>query len=229
MAEATPRDAVQALPKECFVRQHDILPLEVLKDTKVTVIGAGAIGSFTCMSLVKMGIGELEVYDHDTVELHNLPNQWYRMQDLERPKVDALAEALAAFGGNVTPKHAKFVGQSVRGIVVSAVDSMDARVAIWRHLKKVGKGVELYVDARMGAEVGKIITVLPNVVSSVENYEKEELYPSSEAVQAPCTAKATIYCAAGLSAFVAATIANHLCDRPSRWLQVVDFRNAVML
>ena len=183
---------LQVLPESCFVRQRDILPWEKLHASRVTVIGAGAVGSFTALSLVKMGVGTVECYDHDTVSPENLSNQGYRLCDLGQFKVTALADQLMAFGGNVIPHPERFVAQSVSGIIVSAVDSMDARLQIWRHIRK-SRRVELYLDARMGAEVGKVFAIRPQDPEDVRFYESE-LYPSAEALRAPCTARSTIYC-----------------------------------
>ena len=218
---------VPALPEAAFVRQRDVLPWEKLRDASVTVIGAGAVGSFTALSLVKMGIGTVEVYDDDIVSVENLGPQWFRTCDLGRTKVEALVEQLAAFGGNVVGHPEKFIAQSVYGIVIASVDSMDARIAIWRHVRKCRR-VDLYLDARMGAEVGKVFTIRPRDPEDCRAYEAE-LYPSTEAFRAPCTARSTIYCAAGLSSFLAATVGNHLAGRRYRRELVVDFRNGLVV
>ena len=218
---------VVTLPEAGFVRQRDILPWEKLHASTVTVIGAGAVGSFTALSLVKMGVGTVEVYDHDIVSVENLGPQWFRICDLGRFKVEALAEQLAAFGGNVVGHPEKFVAQPVSGIVVVTVDSMDARITIWRHIRKTRR-VELFLDARMGAEVGKVYATRPNDPEDCRAYEAE-LYPSIEAFRAPCTARSTIYCAAGLSAFLSATIGNHLAGRRYRRELVVDFRQGILI
>jgi hypothetical protein len=218
---------VAVLPEAGFVRQRDILPWEKLQAARVTVIGAGAVGSFTALSLVKMGVGTVEVYDFDTVSVENLGPQWFRMCDLGWPKVEALADQLAAFGGNVVAHAERFLAQPVSGIVVCTVDSMDARIAVWRHIRKCRR-VELFLDARMGAEVGKVLAVRPNDPEDCRFYEAE-LYPSTEALRAPCTARSTIYCASGLSAFLAATVGNHLAGRRYRRELVVDFRQGILI
>jgi hypothetical protein len=218
---------IVAVPEAAFVRQRDILPWEKLQAATVTVIGAGAVGSFTALSLVKMGVGVVEVYDHDTVSVENLSNQGYRLRDLGVPKVTALADLLSDFGGHVVPHAERFLAQPVSGIVVSAVDSMDVRIALWRHIRKCRR-VELYLDARMGAEVGKVLAIRPQDPEDVRAYETE-LYPSSEALRAPCTARSTIYCASGLSAFIAATVGNHLAGRRYRRELIVDFRQGLIV
>ena len=218
---------VAVLPEAGFVRQRDILPWEKLQAARVTVIGAGAVGSFTALSLVKMGVGTVEVYDFDTVSVENLGPQWFRVCDLGRPKVEALAEQLAAFGGNVIAHNERFVAQAVSGIVICTVDSMDARIAIWRHIRKCRR-VDLYLDARMGAEVGKVLAIRPVDPEDCRIYQAE-LYPSTEAFRAPCTARSTIYCASGLASFLVATVGNHLAERRYRRELVVDFRQGLIV
>jgi len=219
---------VESAPVPSFIRQQDVLPVEKLRDAKVTLIGAGAVGSFSTMTMAKMGIGHLEVYDRDSVEPHNLPNQWYRLSDLGKSKVDALKAIMEAFSDTEIVSHpGNFTAQPVEGIVVSAVDSMDARLPIWKHIK-ASRNVSVYLDARMGVEVGRVLAVRPTDPLSVADYEAE-LYPSSEALQAPCTAKATVYCAAGLAAFVAAKVGKVILGRPYRSRFVVDFRQALMV
>jgi hypothetical protein len=71
---------------------------------------------------------------------------------------------------------------------------------------------ELYIDISMGAEVSKALAGHPSLPNSCRKYE-EDLSPSSEALQEPCTAKATIYCAAGLAADVGSVVARHAVGR----------------
>ena len=59
-----------------YWRQTDIVDADRLAELPVTVIGAGATGSFITLALAKMGVRHITVYDDDTVEEHNLPNQF---------------------------------------------------------------------------------------------------------------------------------------------------------
>ena len=201
--------------------------MEQLGAQNITLIGAGAVGSFTALSLIKMGIGSLEVYDHDTVSPHNLPNQWFRPEDIDKAKVDALATLLRTFGGVVTPHAEKFSRQRVKGIVVSAVDSMAVRRDVWRHIRKC-RTVPFYVDARMGGEFGMVLSVDLASVESIEFYEKH-LYSDGEAAPVPCTAQSIIYCTAGLGAYVASTVGGYIRKDPPRPYIGIDFRNGITL
>src|SRR5688572_9763698 len=115
-----------------YWRQLDLVTPEQLR-TPVTIVGAGGIGSPVALALAKMGCREIRLYDPDTIEPHNLPNQLYRLRDVGRPKVEALAEILREYTEVTVSAHLERVdGQRLDGIVISAVDSMASREAIWR-------------------------------------------------------------------------------------------------
>jgi glycine/D-amino acid oxidase-like deaminating enzyme len=209
-----------------FARQLDIIPPEKLAALDVTVIGCGAVGSFTCLTLAKMGVTKLTVYDGDKVAEHNLPNQWYRPDHVGMNKTDALWDVLVDFTGVEMKAHDyHYTREKLSGVVIGAVDSMDTRLKIWKQVLHYQPA--LYLDARMGAEVGKILVAHPADPLSVKKYE-EELYPSSAAFHAPCTAKATMYCACGLAAFVGAMVAGYTMGRRLDSL-VVDWRTFNMV
>ena len=209
-----------------FARQRDLLPPEKLAALQVTIIGAGAVGSFTCLTLAKMGVTDITIFDGDTVEEHNLPNQWYKPDHVGWNKTDALWDIIYDFTGVELRAHSHhYTHEPLTGIVICAVDTMDTRLLLWREVRKLKP--DLYIDARMGAEVGKIHIVHPSDPASCRRYE-EDLYPSSEALHAPCTAKATMYCAAGLSSFIGAMVAGHVNGKRAEGM-IVDFRNQVLL
>ena len=115
-----------------FWRQLDILSPEDTKKTNINVIGVGGIGSPTVLAIAKMGIRNITIFDDDTVEPHNLPNQFYTIKDLGEQKVYALSDAVNAYTGfTITTHNEKYVDQPVEGIVISGVDSMETRKAIW--------------------------------------------------------------------------------------------------
>lgn len=189
-----------------FWRQTDIVPSSELSREKVTVIGAGGIGSPTTLALAKMGISQIVIYDDDFVETHNLPNQMYRFGDLGSSKVEALAQICHEFAG-VTPetKQERFSQQQLAGIVISGVDSMAARQVIWQKVK-YNPSVKLYVEARMGAEVARIHTVKSCDPSLVRWYETT-LYNDEDAKEEPCTAQAIIYNVFMIASLVSSQVA----------------------
>lgn len=188
-----------------FWRQLDIFDPKRFS-VPVTVIGAGAIGSFAVLALTKMGVRDVTVWDGDTVSEHNLPNQFFRVADVGRKKVEALAEIVRAFNGvEISPRAEMFDGlEAPRGIVISAVDSMAARSRIWAALRN-NPWVTWYVDARMGGEVYCRYVVRVGDAEQRTRYEAT-LYSDASAVPQRCTAKAIMYNVLGVAGDVAAAV-----------------------
>lgn len=189
---------------EHLTRQLDLIPMDKLTQ-KITVIGAGAIGSFTVLSLAKMGFSHIEVWDFDEVSNENMNCQWYRIQDIGKLKVAALSEIIEAFTGTkikICPfKWTPDVAFGLDGIVISAVDSMAVRKSIWAHVKDRWQ-VSWLIDPRMAAEYALSYVINPNDEKDQKTYEGT-LYKDEVAVEEACTAKATMYTATMISGHVA--------------------------
>ena len=194
-----------------FHRQLDILHPNDIRE-KVGIIGVGGIGSPTALVLTKMGIPDLTYWDDDNVEIHNLPNQLFRVEDMGNNKVNALTGLLREFGfeGQRTNGERKRWDGDIKDIMICAVDSMDTRIAIWEKIKN-NRNCKLYVDGRMGAELMKIYAINPNSDEDVKFYERT-LYPSSEAVELPCNARATFYNAFIIAGLIGSQVKKHLKD-----------------
>jgi len=112
--------------------------LDKLHNTTVLIIGAGGLGSNVAFILVRSGIQQLILVDHDTVAPSNLNRQTYFPNDVGRQKVEALAKHLL----DLEPKlklecHAIRVNhQNVWGffektdIIVEAVDLATTKVML---------------------------------------------------------------------------------------------------
>lgn len=179
-----------ALAVDRYIRQSEHIT-DAMRQTGITVIGSGAVGSFTAVALAKMGFVNMKVFDFDTVEDHNLPNQFFRESDVGKPKVLALKQMIRAFGSSIEIENAKYEGQPVLpGIVISALDSIKARKETWEHLK-TKTSIDLYIDARMSLEALNIHTVRPSMTDQVVKYETEFLDPV--VVHERCTARTVMY------------------------------------
>ncbi len=188
-----------------FSRQTDLVDIEAL-ETPITLIGCGGIGSFTALALAKMGCVHLTVYDDDLVEGQNIPNQLFRLGDVGQLKVERLADIVKSFTGTgIDARPERVASQRLQGIVVSGVDSMEARRRIWDRSIRFKAGVTAYIDARMGAEVSRIYTVRPVDPDHVRFYERT-LYSDDEALQIPCTAQAIVYTSFGIASLVAGQV-----------------------
>lgn len=178
-----------------FWRQKGILDPDQHLQFPVTVIGCGGIGSPTTLALAKMGCDNITVFDDDLIEDHNIPNQLHKLDEVGEPKVTALREVVKEFTAvKLKTRAERFdakLREEVSGVVISGVDTMEARKEIWEAIK-YNPAVDLYIDARMGAEVCRIFTVNPLIPNEVRQYEKS-LYSDEEAHEAPCTERSIIY------------------------------------
>lgn len=183
-----------------LVRQWDIIPLSALGQ-RVHVIGCGAIGSHAAIALAKMGILNQVLWDFDPVSIENMSCQGYRFKDIGKPKVEALRDIIFDYSNQyVEMKNEKWDGQSLDGIVITAVDSMEVRQKIWAKCKN-NPMVDYVIDPRMSAEYALMFTMNTLDEKDHTTYEKT-LYTDGEAVQEPCTAKATIYTSGMISGLV---------------------------
>jgi len=107
-----------------------------LEKTRVTLIGAGGLGSEIGMALARKGVGEMNIYDSDTVDITNLARQHFFKGDLYKPKAYCLAENLAhlATGTSLIQGIPLSIQEAVQtggyfecDIVIVGVDNNDTR------------------------------------------------------------------------------------------------------
>lgn len=155
-----------------FRRQLDLFD-PAKHSLPVTIVGAGGIGGPTALALAKMGIHQLKVYDHDTVDPHNQPNQIYGNDQIGWAKVGALQDIVNQLANVKIRCVQKKVTDNTKleGVVIGAVDSMDARRAIWSAVRKAGRKVPLYVDGRIGGQVIRVLSLCPYKRSAAKSYE----------------------------------------------------------
>lgn len=210
-----------------FLRQLDILNLDVCNE-KITIIGAGATGSFVALALAKMGCSNITVYDKDSVEEHNFPNQLFPLSCLGQNKAEALAVIVKEFTGvtiNAVPRHFEKTDEA-SGIVISALDTMKGRKMILDTCVRLKDKVKLLIDPRSGAEVLRILTVIPELSASVEKY-KESLFKDEDADPVPCTARAIIYSVLLISSLICSQVKRFLMNQPLKKDILMDMSNMI--
>jgi molybdopterin/thiamine biosynthesis adenylyltransferase len=199
----------------------DIIPVSTL-GIPVTIIGAGAVGSFTALSLAKMGIGNIKVFDDDKIEEENMNCQFYRFQDIGFPKVLALQSLVRDFTKvEIEAIHGRYTGgHTFPGIVISAVDSMAVRKTIWETHRERAPMTKAVIDPRMGAETALLYVMNPMDPKDGETYAKT-LYTDDSAVQERCTEKATVYTACMLAGLVVKAVKDLITT--SEYLRVAQW------
>jgi sulfur carrier protein ThiS adenylyltransferase len=191
-----------------FARQRDLVPLDRLQNTKITVIGVGAIGRQVALQLAAMGAKQLQLMDFDRVDETNIATQGYFATDVGELKVLATDKAVRMIDSSIQVESIadRFRPRyQVGEVVFSCVDSISARSAIWRAVRD---RIQLWLDARMLGEVIRILTV---GCHHGQDHYAASLFPAQEAQLGRCTSRSTIYAGS-----VAAGLLTH---QFTRWLR----------
>ena len=183
-----------------YSRQRNLFDHEKVGRIPITIIGAGSIGSFTCLMLAKVGFTNITVIDFDTVEEHNLPNQFFPMDAVGKEKTLALRDMVKLFTGvDIRTETKKFDMSVVEGVVIMAVDKMDVRQEIFKVFFKSDNCLG-FVDARMGGLEFRVFTITHDTM------DRWIWYPDGEAVQERCGERSIIYNVGCVSSIVTAQV-----------------------
>jgi len=77
-----------------FFSKHDPEILPIIRNSIIGIAGAGGLGSNIAFSLARIGIGKMIISDFDIIEPSNLNRQQYFIEQIGKPKVEALKENL---------------------------------------------------------------------------------------------------------------------------------------
>lgn len=119
-----------------------------LAGARVAVVGAGGLGSTVIPYLAAAGVGRIDVFDDDVIEVSNLNRQiLHSVESIGQPKVDS---AIAA-GARIAPEvevvghqlrlgdsFAEIVGAVRPDVVVDGSDSFDTRFVVDEGAAKLG-------------------------------------------------------------------------------------------
>lgn len=175
---------------------------------KVLVIGAGSIGSYIVFGLVRMGVKNITVVDFDSVENHNLPNQFFSEHQLPEQegtllKVYALESSLRQFMPDTmasvnlktVPMPIQDCIKDVNGIaytaIFTAVDKMDVRKWVWNEIRNGNLTTKTLIDPRVGGLYANIFSISMGNSLAMQTYEKN-LWNDAEIEELPCTARSII-------------------------------------
>lgn len=194
-----------------YIRQRGLVPQERLDNTRIIIIGVGAIGRQVALMSAVMGASEISLIDFDTVEVENLGAQGYRPDQLQRFKSEATRDDLLAINENanveaVTERFQPNMTERWRDggrtpVVFACVDTMGARRFIFE--KVFSNRLGLLIDTRMRAEAIRILTACPAYESDLDFY-LQHLHDAADATPESCTARSTYYTssiAAGLALY----------------------------
>jgi predicted ThiF/HesA family dinucleotide-utilizing enzyme len=167
-------------------KHSTIFKPEMMLGETVHIIGCGAVGSALAYSLVKLGVPHICLYDADTIEEHNIPNQMFSYADVGKNKATRLKEILdgiLSYPETKIEAYPDFVtGDSehvLQGYIFNLVDSMDARREIYEAYAKANFACTRYFETRMGLKVLRVYSVNNLSIKECAEYEKT-LYTDEE-------------------------------------------------
>ena len=126
-----------------YDRQNQIKKWEQkrLLISKVSVIGAGALGNYVCAGLIGLGIGNIEIYDFDEIEIHNLNRQsMFTEEDIGFNKAEILTKRLQernseiniqGYSEKITEKNIATLLNDT-DLIIDAVDNIETRAVLSR-------------------------------------------------------------------------------------------------
>jgi len=128
---------------------------EKVRLARVGIAGVGGLGSAVAIALARIGVGELVLADFDVVEPSNLNRQQYFVDQIGKPKVDAMEENLRRINPYVKVVTHKIVLDEAnipaifRGatVVVEAFDSAESKAMLINAMASSCPGVPVVASS----------------------------------------------------------------------------------
>lgn len=158
---------IERYSRQLVMREWSGAAQERLREARVVVVGAGALGAPVGAYLAGAGVGSLEILDSDRVELSNLPRQPLFVSDeVGMPKAEVAAGRLAAGNPEIGVEGRRVrveednAAELVEGasLVVDCSDSFATRYAV--NDACCARGVALVEAGVLGLD-GLVLSVRP--------------------------------------------------------------------
>lgn len=199
-------------------RFHNSLWFDTIASLSISLVGIGGIGSHTAFCLARLCPNQLRLYDPDRVEAINMAGQLFRHTDIGRHKTEALSGLIHETTNTLTRCFYYPVTRDSRyhftdtDIMVCGLDNMETRKACWEIFKEEPT-IKLFIDGRLSLENLQIFCILKDDIEAYKEYEEKWLFPSSEAIEAPCGAKQTTFTAALIGALITNLVINYATNQ----------------
>ncbi len=122
--------------------------IEKLRGARVALFGVGGVGGYVAEALARSGVGSIDLYDPDTVNLTNLNRQIIALHStLNEPKAETMARRLrdinpaikaAAHPLFYLPENAAQADLSVYDYIADAIDTVTAKLDLIERAYRLG-------------------------------------------------------------------------------------------
>ena len=181
---------------------------EKSNNEKILLIGAGGISSNTLYNLAKTIPATYHVIDFDKVEEYNVGCQFFKKDDVNKYKVNALQKTIQEFiPFKSTVYNTKFESYMYFPIMITGLDNMATRKQAFEAWKDRCDR-RLFIDGRMKANLYEVFVVVPG---REERYEAT-LFDDNEVEEGPCTFKQTAYVGMMIGSRITQIVVNYLIN-----------------
>ena len=180
-----------------FSRQSEFFDRNNHLNQEIHIIGIGAIGSKIVSGIISHGLyKKINVWDFDTVEEHNLPNQCFLSEfHIGMKKVDAINDYAQKKMGYKLITHNKKITEKRKAkfndIVILCVDSFKARKEIFDSCILGDLNINLFIDIRLGLQNFKVYTLNPHHGNTINKW-MDSLGDDSKAPVSACGGSMTV-------------------------------------
>ena len=161
---------------ERFIRTKRLLgdsAMQALKNARVAVFGVGGVGGYVVEALVRSGVGEIDVFDNDTVAESNINRQIIATTaTIGQLKVEAVKDRAMLINPDIKvnthncfymPDNADEYDLSVYSYIVDAIDTVTAKIELIKRAKtlnvpvisSMGTGNKLEASSLQVADIKK--------------------------------------------------------------------------
>lgn len=148
---------------------------EKLNETKIAVVGAGAVGNEVIKNLALLGVGEIHIFDFDIIKLHNLTRSvLFRESDVGLPKAEVAAIRARELDPNL--KVVPIIGDFWDRLTLADLQTFDVLYCCVDNF-----------EARIRCNTLCLLSKVDFVNVGIDSrYAGVEVYPFSQSVKAGC-------------------------------------------
>lgn len=197
---------------EKFSRQSGTEWFQYLYEKEATVVGQGGIGSWLTLYLSRIGI-DLQTYDGDTYEPHNMTGQLINTARIGTNKASAMAALCIELAGeNSIQPNAKMFDEScsTKEITLCGLDNMAARKLVfetWLKTHKTNTNA-IFIDGRCLINQFQVFCIKGGDEKAIKEYSEKWLFSDEESLEAPCSMKQSSHIASMTGAVMTNVLTN---------------------